>query len=440
MLLIYYSHSYRKSDDDVNEFFQELMLDESLTPSLDPPSDHLNSAKPERHLRGTDGMIAVLTYREPKPSDYIRYEISLGLRARKPLLVFVEDVLPDDVLPRGILQRRFSRRGLLREVRDHRHAMSLLRTYIGSDPPPAYQSISAQRRCVVVGASRFPASQLDALGQLLTTLRYRPTIVVPSPVLPHDMAGEDVAQGASLCIAVTEDLTPAEAYLLGATRSALTPSILLTLLPISPFGGSIPIEYQPRAVRLGDSDNLVRIVETEIKIFEEDYLELADEKKVHLYRSALLRTQRGEGRYSDVTRDSVFNVFANRVDFDMSRDKNQISNIVGPVNIRSRLDHVVQTVQQAPTLADDQRREFAGLIEELRSELQKVSADRHEDVDRVAKTAELVVSEAMKPKPNKGFLTITAQGLKEAAQAVADIAPAVLAVAGKVAAFVTGIA
>jgi hypothetical protein len=36
-------------------------------------------------------------------------------------------------------------------------------------------------------------------------------------------------------------------------------------------------------------------------------------------------------------------------------------------------------------------------------------------------------------------LSITTEGLKQAAQTVADIAPTVLAVAGKVAAFVAGI-
>ena len=64
MNLIYYAHSYREVDATVVKFFMGLMRDEGLTPSLDPPSDRLNSAKPERHLRATDGMIAVLTARE----------------------------------------------------------------------------------------------------------------------------------------------------------------------------------------------------------------------------------------------------------------------------------------------------------------------------------------------------------------------------------------
>jgi hypothetical protein len=57
MQLIYYAHSYRPDDHAINEFFQELMLDEAFVPSLDPQSDHLNAAKPERHLRSTDAII-----------------------------------------------------------------------------------------------------------------------------------------------------------------------------------------------------------------------------------------------------------------------------------------------------------------------------------------------------------------------------------------------
>jgi hypothetical protein len=61
MHLIYYSHSYRQPDAEINEFIQELMLSEGMTPSLDPFSNRLNAAKPERHLRSTDGMIASWT-------------------------------------------------------------------------------------------------------------------------------------------------------------------------------------------------------------------------------------------------------------------------------------------------------------------------------------------------------------------------------------------
>ena len=59
MNLVYYAHSYRKPDTPVVEFFSDLMRSERLIASLDPPSDRLNSAKPERHLKAADGMVAV---------------------------------------------------------------------------------------------------------------------------------------------------------------------------------------------------------------------------------------------------------------------------------------------------------------------------------------------------------------------------------------------
>ena len=123
----------------------------------------------------------------------------------------------------------------------------------------------------------------------------------------------------------------------------------------------------------------------------------------------------------------------------MSKDKIQVSGVVGPVNIKSRLDNVIQTVQQAPGWSDDRRQELGQLIAELNAGLQVVAEQRPDDVERVTKTAELVVAEATKAKPDRGFLSISAEGLKQAARAVADIAPTVLVVAGKVAAFVAAL-
>jgi hypothetical protein len=440
--LIYYAHSYRKIDDEVNEFFQELMVDEALMPSLDPPSDRLNAAKPERHLRSTDAMVVVLPQRDPGPSAYIRWEIGLGLRARRPQLVFVEDVLPDDLVPAGLLQRRFSRRRLLREARDHRHAVRALKSYIGTDPPPTYQPMNAQRRCALIGGARLGAEPLRALLECLERRHYKPVVVASGERLPDEMAAEEVVQRAALCLAVVERLTPAEYYLLGAAGAALTPTIALTLDPAYAFNPLTPREYQPRPVAPNDAHALVRTVEAEITVFEEDYLELKEEAQVRRYkefRESVLRSQRKEGVYSHSEREQIVNYIQN-AEIDMSKDKVQVGNVVGPVNIKSRLDHVTQTVQQVTGWPEDRRTELTTLLAELQAGLAAVAEQRPEEVERVAKTAELVVTEATKAKPDKTFLSITADGLKHAALAVADIAPTVLAVAGKVAAFVAALA
>ena len=442
MQLIYYAHSYRPIDNPINEFFQELMVDEALTPSLDPQSDRLNTAKPERHLRSTDAMVVVLPQRDPAPSEYIRWEIALALRARRPQLVFVEDTLADDLVPQGILQRRFSRRRLLREVRDHRAALRTLKSYIGTDPPPTYHPTSLRRRCAVIGASRLGGEPTEALLHYLEKCNYSPVVVNSGTRLPDEMAAEESVRRSAMCVAVVEGLTPAEVYLLGAARASLTPTIAITLDPEYTYSPITPKEYQPRFVRQGNTVDLVGTVEQEIAIFEEDYLELKEEWQVHRYRGyrdAVMRTRPSDGNYSHEERQRAF-IVIEKAEVDMSTNKVQVSNVVGPVNIQSRLDHVTQSVQQLQGWPDARKEELTKLIAELTASLKGVADSRPDDAERVAKTAELVVAEATKAKPDKGFLSITTDGLKKAAEAVADIAPTVLAVAGKVAAFVAGLA
>jgi hypothetical protein len=436
--LVYYAHSYREPDKDINEFFQELMLTEGLTPSLDPPSDELNSAKPERHLRSTDGVITILPDRDPAPSSYIQYEIALGARAHKPMLVFVEDVLPDDLVSGALLQRRFSRRHLLREHRSHKHAISLFKTYIGSDPPPVYHPSVRRRSCLVIGMSGMSETQQRRVEDAISGLRYNPMLIpYGADCISYDHPYEEAVARAVLCIAFVEDMSPLEFYLLGAARSSCTPTVLLTRRKEYPFDPSTPREYQPRAVDLNDMDLVCQAIKREMNIFEQDYLEIEDQDKVQRYRTALMREGSKQGHYSHRARDVIFNLVANTVgDIDMSKDIH-VDHVVGPVNIDSYLDHVTQTVRQAPAMPSDRREQLAGLIEELQTAL-KAAAARPADGERVARTADLVVTEATKEKPDKGFLGITAEGLKQAAKSVEDIAPAVLAVATRIIGLVSG--
>jgi hypothetical protein len=440
--LIYFAHSYRSEDNPLNEFFQELMVDEKLIPSLDPQSERLNTAKPERHLRSTDAMLVILPQRDPAPSEYIRWEIGLGLRARRPQLVFVEDTLPDNLVPQGILQRRFSRRRLFREVRDHRAALRILKSYIGTDPPPTYHPTSLRRRCAVIGSRRFGREAMTTLLQYLEKCNYSPVVVKQGTRLPDEVAADESIRRAALCVAVVEGLSPAEVYLLGAARAALIPTIAITLDAAYSYSEVTPREYQPRFVRKGDTDDLLRTIEDEVSIFEEDYLELKEEWQVHRYRryrDAVMRTRPDDGNYSQEDRQGAFSIIIENAEVDMSTNKIHVSDVVGPVNIQSRLDRVTQTVRQLQGWPDARKEALTKLLDELTKGLKGVADTRPDDAERVARTAELVVAEATKAKPDPGFLSITADGLKKAAEAVADIAPTVLTVAGKVVAFVTGV-
>jgi hypothetical protein len=316
MHLIYYSHSYRPGDAEINKFFQDLLVSEKLTPNLDPFSNRLNSAKPERHLRSTDGMVVVLPVRDPEPSSYILYEVALCVRAHKPILVFIEDVLPDNLIPANLVQRRFSRRHLLREVRNHRHAIQLLKTYIGSEPPPTYQPSTHQRSCLVNGTSAMSDKQRSRIEDLLRQLHYNPiSLEGGTHYLSFDQPFEEVVAQSILCVSFSENLSPLESYLLGAARACLLPTILLTQDPSYPFSSKVPKEYQPREV---SNENLDKVLEKEISIFEEDYLELEDQEKVLRYRAAVMQEGKEDGRYSKEDRGVVFNIVGGNIgDIDM---------------------------------------------------------------------------------------------------------------------------
>jgi hypothetical protein len=60
---------------------------------------------------------------------------------------------------------------------------------------------------------------------------------------------------------------------------------------------------------------------------------------------------------------------------------------------------------------DARKEELTALLAELGAALQGVAEKRPDDAERVSKTAELVVAEATKTNPDKGFLSITVEGL-----------------------------
>ncbi len=124
MQIVYWAHSYRPEDGQVNDHFGLLIKQAAkMFVNLDPPSKTVNSSKLVRNLLASDGMVAVLTWRPSGPSPYILYEISPALRARKPLVVFIDDRLPDGIVPRYVLHRRFSAGTYVHQVREHTQAL-----------------------------------------------------------------------------------------------------------------------------------------------------------------------------------------------------------------------------------------------------------------------------------------------------------------------------
>ena len=102
------------------------------------------------------------------------------------------------------------------------------------------------------------------------------------------------------------------------------------------------------------------------------------------------------------------------------------------VNIKSRLTNVRQTIGTLPHADDDTKAELQQLISQLNDALQAAPADKKEDAEAVAQMAETLVETAASEKPNKMMLQITGDGLKQAAENIAAVMPAVLGIALKI--------
>jgi ElaB/YqjD/DUF883 family membrane-anchored ribosome-binding protein len=106
------------------------------------------------------------------------------------------------------------------------------------------------------------------------------------------------------------------------------------------------------------------------------------------------------------------------------------------LNIKSTLTNVQQSVGNIPTGDEAARQELQGLIEQLSQALQNVPDNQKEQAEAVAVSAEAFVETAKTEKPNKTLLQISGEGLKKAAETLAEVAPAVVGIAGQVIALI----
>jgi hypothetical protein len=122
----------------------------------------------------------------------------------------------------------------------------------------------------------------------------------------------------------------------------------------------------------------------------------------------------------------------------VSNDNIHIEHVVGSVNVKTRLEHVTQTVNNASSLVDTQKQELSALIEELQKALEPAASVKPDETDWVIEEAERVAKEVSREKPSKSRLESIAEDLKETAKAVTKVAPTVLPIAAKIATFVAG--
>lgn len=102
------------------------------------------------------------------------------------------------------------------------------------------------------------------------------------------------------------------------------------------------------------------------------------------------------------------------------------------VNIKSTLTNVQQSVGEIHSTDETARKELETLIGQLSEALQKVPAENQEQAQAVAETAKVLVDTAKAETPNKTMLQISGEGLKQAAQNLAGVMPAVVSIASQI--------
>ena len=110
------------------------------------------------------------------------------------------------------------------------------------------------------------------------------------------------------------------------------------------------------------------------------------------------------------------------------------------INIKSTLTNVQQSIGDIHSDDESTRKELETLIGQLSEALEKVPEGHQEQAQAVAETAKVLVDTAKAEKPNKTMLQISGEGLRLAAQNLAQVTPAVLNIARQIILAVTKLA
>lgn len=95
---IYFSHSYRREDREVNDYFWRAFHDAGFSLTVDPANPSLYTTRLELMMARSVGFAAVVPFREAEEryqcSPYIHYEYGLAAQAHQPLLVLRDRRVP----------------------------------------------------------------------------------------------------------------------------------------------------------------------------------------------------------------------------------------------------------------------------------------------------------------------------------------------------------
>jgi hypothetical protein len=307
-LPIYFSHGYREREAVFNKYFGILIENSGFIPSLDPPSGDVNSAKLEKHLKHTVGLIAIVANRDGNISPYIKYEIDIAIRVGKPVLVFIEDNIPDKVLPNFIFKRGFSTKSFFRDYYEHQNALAIFKTFIGEVQLPRVQSFLYQKSTIILGFENENMALEARIKNHLTSVGYFVWDKIEEGSEDLILEGEKHfnLSSTNLAICLTDKLSNKGSYYLGAIRSMQTPMILLTQKKKDNYSGWIPNEFRNKVLPKNENESF-SIVNAQIDLYEEDFVVVDNERKWEKYINSLSTKSIIKGEYTNEFRDNIIN-------------------------------------------------------------------------------------------------------------------------------------
>lgn len=309
MVAVYFAHSYRDEDIAINQYFMNLMRDNGIMPSVDVPSNKLNSAKLERQFGFTSGLVCVLPNRANGPSAYILAEIWMALRSGKPTLVFAEDTIGDDIVPERAIHHRFSKRSYWRSTPDHLKKIEYFQNFTGKVALPSLRSNDRRRSVFLIGFGSADHSLFAAVKQLVISRNYRAISIFGLPEQGFDAQQiYTEIRDAELVIANVDNLSNLDAYVLGHARAALVPTITVTFKSTDTLIRGVPEELGTRFLK--DSiDDAVNGINLEFDIFEDEAIEMDEEGEIQSYVDFLKNASRAAGQYDASSRTQFVQSF-----------------------------------------------------------------------------------------------------------------------------------
>jgi hypothetical protein len=304
MHIVYWAHSYRPEDAAVNRHFGVLIEQAArMLVNFDPPSQSVSEAKLQQNRRSCHGMVAVLTWRASGPSPYILFEVVLALRARMPVVVFIDDRIPNDILPPRVLQQRFSHRTYFRQVSEHSHALRVLKSYMGDPPPIKYQSNLGQRCCAMIGMAGLGKTSRISVVETINRRGYRAIDLDRIDISnPLTLVQEEALAAADVVLRCADAKSGSSRYWSGAASSSATPSISFTLNSDYAYRQDFPREFQPRLVSESGGDSLEKVLSSELDLYEQNFLSAQQPEVIERYVQMQVQAGALAGNYEASTR------------------------------------------------------------------------------------------------------------------------------------------